>query len=121
MPWINVEDCTACGICVEKCPVNTIILKDEEVEIEMDGCIRCGICHEVCPQEAIRHDSEKTSEIIDMNLEMTQKNMDLCAKYLDDEQEKIKCLNRMINHFNREKMIAEKTVAALEKLKWELN
>ena len=117
MPWINVADCTGCGICVEECPVNTITLKDEEAEINMDGCIRCGVCHEVCPQDAVKHDSEKAPELIAMNVAMTRKNMDLCAKYLGSGEEGIKCLNRMINHFNREKMIAEKTLEALEKLR----
>jgi ferredoxin len=117
MPWINVEDCNGCGICVEECPVNTIAMKDEEAEIDMGGCIRCGICHDICPQDAVKHDSEKVPEIIDMNVEMTKKSMELCAKYLGNEQEKIKCLNRMIKHFNREKMIAERTLEALEKLR----
>ena len=116
MPWINVEDCNGCGICVEECPVNTIAM-EQEAEIDMDGCIRCGICHDVCPQDAVKHDSEKVPEIIDMNVEMTIKNMELCAKYLDNEQERMKCLNRMIKHFNREKIIAEKTLKELEKLK----
>ena len=117
MPWINVEDCNGCGICVEECPVDTIAMKDEEAEIDMGGCIRCGVCHDVCPQDAVKHDSEKVPENINFNVEMTKKYMDLCAKYLGNEQEKIKCLNRMIKHFNREKMIAEKTLAELEKLK----
>ena len=43
MPWINVEDCNGCGICVEECPVNTISLNDEEAEIEINGSIRCCI------------------------------------------------------------------------------
>ena len=117
MPWINVEDCNGCGICVEECPVNTIAMKDEEAEIDMDGCIRCGICHNICPQDAVKHDSEKVPDIIDMNVEITKKNMELCAQYLGNEQEGIKCLNRMIKHFNRKKMIAERTLEALEKLR----
>jgi len=117
MPWINVEDCNGCGICVEECPVNTITMKDGEAEIDMDGCIRCGVCHDVCPQDAVRHDSEKIPENINLNVVMTKQFMELCAKYLGNEQEKIKCLNRMMKHFNREKIIAKKTLEALEKLK----
>lgn len=117
MPWINVEDCNGCGICVEECPVNTIAMKDEEAEINMDGCIRCGICHDICPQDAVKHDSEKIPENINFNVEMTKKYMELCVKYLGNEKEKIKCLNRMIKHFNIQKVIAEKTLEKLEKLK----
>ena len=117
MPWITIEDCNGCGICVEECPVDTIALKDEEAEIDMGGCIRCGICHDICPQDAVKHDSEKVPEIIDINVVMTKKNMELCVQYLGNEQEGIKCLNRMIKHFNREKMIAERTLEALEELR----
>lgn len=117
MPWIDGEDCDCCGICVDECPVDTIALKDEEAEINMDGCIRCGVCHDICPQDAVRHDSEKTAERIDSNVEKTKRYMELCAKYLGDEEEKTKCLNRMIKYFNNQKVIAEKTLDTLDKLK----
>jgi len=117
MPWIYGEDCDCCGICVDECPVDTIVMKDEEAEINMDGCIRCGVCHEICPQDAVRHDSEKTAERIDSNVETTKRYMELCAKYLGDEEEKSKCLKRMIKYFNNQKVIAEKTLDTLEKLK----
>ena len=117
MPWIDKESCTGCGVCVDECPVDAISLKVEEAEINMDDCIRCGICHVVCPQESIRHDSEKIPEMIKANVDMTKKFMELCVKYLDDVQEKGKCLNRMIKYFNSQKMIAEKTLEELENLK----
>ena len=85
--------------------------------IEMEGCIRCGVCHDVCPQDAIRHDSEKTGERVDGNVETTKKFMDLCAKHLGDEKERAKCLNRMIKYFNNQKVIAEKTLEVLGELK----
>jgi NAD-dependent dihydropyrimidine dehydrogenase PreA subunit len=43
MPWINVADCTGCGICVEECPVNIIKLKNEAAQINMAECIHCCI------------------------------------------------------------------------------
>jgi Fe-S-cluster-containing hydrogenase component 2 len=91
-------------------------MKDEETEIIMDGCIRCGVCHDICPQDAVRHDSEKTTERIDSNVETTKKYMELCAEHLGDENEKAKCLKRMIKYFNNQKVIAVKTLDILEKL-----
>jgi len=41
--------------------------------------------------------------------------MNACAKYLGDAKEKQKCLNRMIKHFNKEKIVAEKTLEKLGK------
>lgn len=116
MPWIDKESCTGCGICVDECPVSAISVTIELADINMDECIRCGICHDVCPQDSIRHDSEKVPEKIRENIEITKKYMELCAHYLGSMEEKNKCLNRMKKHFNSQKIIAEKTLAELEKL-----
>ncbi len=116
MPWIDKETCTGCGICVDECPVDAISMKIEEAEINMAECIRCGICHDVCPQESVRHDSEKIPDMIKTNVEMTKKYMELCTQYLGDVKEKRKCLERMKKHFNKEKIVAERTLEELEKL-----
>jgi len=117
MPWVDTEKCTGCGVCVEKCPVDAISMEDEKAKINMDECIHCGVCHDECSQEAVRHESDKIPEDIKNNVETTKGFMDACANYLGDAKEKDKCLNRMIKSFKREKLIAEKTVEELEKLK----
>ncbi len=117
MPWVDENLCIGCGVCVEKCPVGAISMENEKARINMDNCIRCGVCHEVCSQQAIRHDSEKIPEIIKFNVEKTKEFMEACANYLGNVEEKKKCLMRMIKHFNKEKIIAEKTLQELEKLK----
>ena len=117
MPWVDEEKCTGCNVCVEKCPVDAISMEEEKAEINMEECIHCGTCHSVCPQEAVRHDSEKIPEDIKANVEETKKFMELCAKHFGDAKEKGKCLQRMIKHFNKEKLVAEKTIEELEKLK----
>jgi ferredoxin len=117
LPWIDKDMCTACGTCVKECPVGTIFIDNETAVINMGNCIRCGICHEVCPVDAIRHDSEKTQERIEDNVVKTKQFMSDCQKYLNDEKEGEKCLSRMLKHFNNEKIIAEKTIDELQKLK----
>ena len=116
MPWIDKDGCVGCGICVDKCPVNAISMEEEKAEINMEECIHCGTCHSVCPQEAVRHDGEKIPEDIKNNIEITKKCMEDCAKYLGDVKEKDKCLERMKKYFNKEKVVAEKTLDELEKL-----
>jgi ferredoxin len=116
MPWVAEEKCTGCNVCIERCPVGAILMENEKVKIKMEECIHCGICHSVCPNEAVRHDSEKIPENIKANVEETKKFMDLCVKYLGDIKEKNKCLQRMIKHYNKEKIVAEKTMEELEKL-----
>jgi ferredoxin len=117
MPWLDKERRTGCTICVAECPVGSISIEDEKAEINMQTCIRCGLCHEVCPEEAVRHDSEKVPENIKPNVEKTKKFMELCVKYLGNVKEADKCLDRMIKHFRKDKMIAEKTLEELEKLR----
>jgi hypothetical protein len=43
--------------------------------------------------------------------------MEACEKHLGDAKEQQKCLNRMIKHFNKEKMVAEKTIEELESIR----
>ena len=116
MPWIDKDGCVGCGICVKKCPVGAISMENEKARINMEDCIHCGTCHSVCPNEAVKHDSEKIPENIKANVEKTKKFMELCAKYLGDIKEKDKCLERMKKHFNKEKIVAEKTLEELGKL-----
>jgi len=120
MPWVDKDKCSGCGICVEECPVDTILMENEVAEINMDDCIHCGKCHDICPEEAVRHDSEKIPEKVRANVIETKKFMDACVKYLGDAKERHKCLNRMIRHFKKEKVVAEKTIKELESLRDQL-
>ena len=116
MPWIDKNLCSGCGICAEQCPTDAISIADIYAEIEMDNCIRCGLCHSSCPENAVKHDSEKIPGEVEANIIKTKEFMETCARLLGSEEEKQKCLKRMIKHFNKEKVIAEKTLSQLEEL-----
>lgn len=49
---IDAEECTACGECVERCPVKVISMQDVAV-IDEQRCIGCGQCHHGCLQGAV--------------------------------------------------------------------
>ena len=49
---INPVECTACGTCIDECPVDAITEGDIYV-IDPEVCTDCGTCAEVCPTEAI--------------------------------------------------------------------
>jgi Fe-S-cluster-containing hydrogenase component 2 len=49
---VVVEECLACGDCVERCPVEAIALEDVAL-VSQERCIGCGLCATACPSEAI--------------------------------------------------------------------
>ena len=49
---VDAERCNGCGVCVECCSVDAIILNDVAV-IDADTCTGCGICVDECPLDAI--------------------------------------------------------------------
>lgn len=46
------EECTACGSCIDECPVEAIS-EGDIYKIDPDVCTDCGACADVCPVEAI--------------------------------------------------------------------
>ena len=47
------ESCVACGLCVKKCPMDALSLKDLVLLIDDRRCIGCGVCTGACPKEAL--------------------------------------------------------------------
>lgn len=62
---IDQDLCVGCGNCVERCPVDAIIL-DDSAKVDRDLCLGCGLCASVCAEEAItlhlREDEEEPYE-----------------------------------------------------------
>jgi len=46
------NECTACGICQEACPVD-VITEGDVFQIDGTHCLECGSCQEICPENAI--------------------------------------------------------------------
>jgi NAD-dependent dihydropyrimidine dehydrogenase PreA subunit/predicted transcriptional regulator len=51
---VNEEDCTGCGTCEEKCPMEAIELEDGIAQIDTSRCIGCGLCVHHCPDEVMK-------------------------------------------------------------------
>ncbi len=53
MPFEISDECLACGVCMDECPVEAISEGDEQFVIDADECTDCGSCQEVCPNDSI--------------------------------------------------------------------
>jgi MinD superfamily P-loop ATPase len=51
---VDNGSCTQCQLCIERCPVEAISLKAEQIIIDEQKCLGCGFCAKGCPQEAIK-------------------------------------------------------------------
>ena len=52
-PQANPDLCTACGTCVDQCPVSALSMNEDIPEVDDETCIRCFCCQEICPEKAI--------------------------------------------------------------------
>ena len=52
MAYKITDECTACGTCIDECPVEAIS-EGDIYKIDPDLCTDCGACADVCPVEAI--------------------------------------------------------------------
>jgi ferredoxin len=112
MPWVNEEMCTACGTCLDECPVGAIGLESQCAVIDEQKCVRCGRCHDVCPFEAVRHDSERIPQEVEANVQWARKLMD----NFQDQPERAGVLERVRRYFKKEMKVVDETLQRLEEL-----
>ena len=52
-PRANPELCTACGACIDHCPVSALALDADLPVVDAELCITCFCCQEICPEKAM--------------------------------------------------------------------
>jgi len=50
---VDEAECSACDVCVDRCPVGAIVV-DDSAGVDRDKCLGCGLCASDCPTDAIR-------------------------------------------------------------------
>jgi electron transport complex protein RnfB len=45
----NPDTCKGCGVCVKRCQMEALQLRDKKVTLDIDRCIGCGLCVSTCP------------------------------------------------------------------------
>lgn len=56
---INRDKCTGCESCIQSCPFDAIVMKDDKAEIT-ENCQLCRACLSVCPEGAIYEIEEES-------------------------------------------------------------
>ena len=46
--------CTACGTCIDQCPVSALSMVNDLPIVDPERCITCFCCQEMCPEMAIK-------------------------------------------------------------------
>ncbi len=52
-PEVDVDACTACGTCEDRCAFNAIETGDDAITVNTEKCMGCGQCSISCPEDAI--------------------------------------------------------------------
>jgi ferredoxin len=60
---IDSEECDACGVCSDRCPMDAVVEGEEFMEINPDRCIGCGVCVSTCPREAISFEQREDAVV----------------------------------------------------------
>ena len=52
---INADECTGCGSCIDECPLELLVMGDDNIVklTDPDECTDCGSCVSECPSDAL--------------------------------------------------------------------
>ena len=60
---VDRQKCSACGACMDACPVEALSLTQQTLVIDYDNCIECGVCIAECPDDALSLDDRIPASI----------------------------------------------------------
>ncbi len=98
-PTVKTAKCIACGLCITKCDVDAIEMKDK-AEINPEKCVGCAGCIAICPVGAIQNDwsGENFKEKVAEYAFGAQKDKDnLYVSFLINVTEECDCMGQHMN------------------------
>ncbi|MGE5549616.1 MAG: 4Fe-4S dicluster domain-containing protein, partial [Bacteroidota bacterium] len=69
---VEAEACSGCGVCVGRCQVRAIAIKDGTALVDRARCIGCGLCATGCPSEAAKLHRKPEAETVDPPADFAQ-------------------------------------------------
>jgi Na+-translocating ferredoxin:NAD+ oxidoreductase subunit B len=51
---VDAQECTGCGVCIDRCQVGALTLRDSVAVVDARRCIGCGLCVTGCTAEAVK-------------------------------------------------------------------
>ena len=100
---VDKEKCIACKQCINDCPVNDIILKDNKAHVKNESCIKCGHCVAICPTKAVSTNDYDMDDVIEYNKESFTVDADNLLNFIK--------FRRSIRNFKNKKIEKEKIEA----------
>ncbi|HOO57268.1 MAG TPA: 4Fe-4S binding protein [bacterium] len=72
---VHEEKCVACGVCVEKCPMDALSISEAGPVIDESKCVGCGVCAHHCKTGAISLVRKSNAAPFDNSLALGAKMM----------------------------------------------
>ena len=51
---VNAEECQACGVCLNRCQLEAVSMRDSAASVDPARCVGCGLCLSTCPSGSMR-------------------------------------------------------------------
>ncbi len=61
---IKPEECTGCEICVDRCQIGAISMKEDVAIVDLSQCIGCGLCVTGCPTDAAQLHKKPEAQLV---------------------------------------------------------
>jgi formate hydrogenlyase subunit 6/NADH:ubiquinone oxidoreductase subunit I len=62
---IDPDACVGCEVCLDRCQIGAITMKDDKAQLNLDRCIGCGLCVTRCAGDAIHLEKKEESRLYD--------------------------------------------------------